>query len=137
MCVANSARSQLAEALAKKTFGPKFRIESAGSQPSKVNPYAARSLLELGIDLSSHRSKAVADLPQDFVDSLNFVITLCAEEVCPVVLSGAVKLHWPFADPAGHPGTDAEQLARFRVTRDLIKEKIESFALEIRQKERK
>ena len=63
---------------------------------------------------------------------LNYIITLCAEEVCPVVVSRtAKKLHWPFSDPAGHQGSDAERLAKFRTTRDQIQEKIAQFAKDI------
>ncbi|HYX33421.1 MAG TPA: arsenate reductase ArsC [Oligoflexus sp.] len=127
MCVANSARSQLAEGMAKILFGSKAQILSAGSQPAKVNPFAARALSEVGFDASSLYSKAVSDLPKDIVDSLDYVITLCAEEVCPVILSKAQKIHWPLPDPAGRPGTDEEQMAVFRSTRDEIRRRLEEF----------
>jgi arsenate reductase len=107
--------------MAKILFGHKAQIMSAGSQPAKVNPFAAEALREVGFDRSSLYSKAVADLPKDFVDSLDYVITLCAEEVCPVILSKARKLHWPLPDPAGRSGTDDEQMATFRATRDEIR----------------
>jgi arsenate reductase (thioredoxin) len=127
MCVANSARSQLAEGLAKKIFGPQMEIESAGSKPSRMNPFAAEALQEVGIDPSQQYSKSVDDLPAKFVSELDFVITLCAEEVCPVIISKAKKLHWPLPDPAGHAGSDAEQLARFRQTRALLQDHLEKF----------
>lgn len=130
MCVANSARSQLAEGMAKILFGNRAQIMSAGSQPAKVNPFAAKALGELGFDASSLYSKAVADLPKDFVDSLDYVITLCAEEVCPVILSKARKLHWPLPDPAGRSGTDDEQMETFRATRDEIRRRLEEFGRE-------
>ena len=130
MCVANSARSQLAEGLAKSIFGVNASIESAGSKPSKVNPFAIRALSEIGIDISTHYSKQVNDLSPDFINNLNYVITLCAEEVCPVVISKAKKLHWPLPDPAG-TGSDDEQMNRFRITRDAIQEKLKRFAQEI------
>jgi arsenate reductase len=132
MCVANSARSQLAEALAKKIFAGKVEIESAGSHPKTVNAYAKKVLAEIGIDISSHYSKSIDQLSAKFLADLDYVITLCAEEVCPVLPSRtAKKLHWPFADPAGHSGTEAEQLERFRVTRDLLETKINEFSKEI------
>ncbi|MGZ3722228.1 MAG: arsenate reductase ArsC, partial [Bdellovibrionales bacterium] len=99
MCVANSARSQLAEGLAKKLF-PEAEIKSAGSMPGNLNPYAVAAMKEVGIDISANYSKSYADLSPDFAASLDYVITLCAEEVCPRVVSNAKKLHWPFADPA-------------------------------------
>ena len=127
MCVANSARSQLAEGLARHIFAASAEIESAGSQPSKLNPFAVQSLQEIGIDISKHYSKSTNDLSPKFLVKLDYVITLCAEEVCPILVSKAKKLHWPFPDPAGKGGTDAEQLQRFRDARDGIKKKLEDF----------
>jgi len=124
MCVANSARSQVAEGLARSIFGPDVEIESAGSKPSYVNPFAVRALKEIGIDISHHRSKSVNDLSPEFVAGIDYVITLCAEEVCPVIISKAKKLHWPHSDPAGKGGSDEEQLQRFREARDSIQAKL-------------
>ncbi len=132
MCVANSARSQLAEGLAKHIFGDSAEIQSAGSQPSKVNPLAIESLKEIGLDISSHYSKSTKNLTPDFLDGLDYVITLCAEEVCPVVISKAKKLHWPLPDPAGHEEMPREErLALFRNTRNAIKEKLLAFKIEV------
>ena len=133
MCVANSARSQLADGLAKEIFGHQATINSAGSKPSHVNPFAIRVLKEIGIDISSHTSKSVDDLPQDFILELDYVITLCAEEVCPVIISSAKKLHWPLPDPAG-AGDDEEQMSRFRATRDEIQTRLNTFASQILKK---
>lgn len=126
MCVANSARSQMAEGLAKHTLGSEHWIESAGSQPSKVNPFAVQAMKEIGIDISGHHSKSVDDLPQEFVDGLDYVITLCAEEVCPAIITKAKKLHWPHPDPAGRGGTDGEQLQRFREVREMLRGRVET-----------
>ena len=126
MCVANSARSQMAEGLARKLFGDRVRIQSAGTKPSRVNPYAIEAMAELGIDLASHSSKSVDDIDPVSVDT---VITLCAEEVCPVWLGKATRLHWPFPDPAGE-GTPDEQRARFRSVRDQISRRLEAYAKE-------
>jgi len=132
MCVANSARSQLAEGLARKLLGNHAHVESAGSRPSQVNPFAIRAMREAGIDISRHYSKAIEDLQTEFVEQLDYVITLCAEEVCPTLTSRrAKKLHWPLPDPAGKTGTDEEQLARFRETRDALEKKLKAFADEV------
>ena len=128
MCVANSARSQLAEGIAKQIFGSKADIRSAGSQPTKVNPFAIRALNEAGAEFRSLYSKTVDDLPREFVDKLDYVITLCADEVCPIIISKAKKLHWPLPDPAGKDGSDEEQIARFRNTRDEIRKRLEAFS---------
>ena len=132
MCVANSARSQLAEGLAKQIFGDEAVIESAGSDPKTPNPFAIEALKEVGIDISTNYSKSVSELQPSFVAHLDYVITLCAEEVCPVLPSQtAKKLHWPFQDPAGHAASDEENLARFRNTREDIKQRLLAFKSEL------
>ena len=131
MCVANSARSQLAEGLARSILR-ETEVESAGSQPGKLNPYAVAVMKEIGIDLSAHYSKSVNDLRPGFVEHLDYVIKLCAEEVCPLLVSKARKLHWPLSDPAGQGGSDEEQLQRFRETRDELRKRLETFGREIR-----
>ena len=132
MCVANSARSQLAHGLAKDIFKDTAEVESAGSRPSKVNPLAIQSMKEIGIDISSHYSKSVEDLSSDFLNGLDYVITLCAEEVCPMIISKAKKIHWPMPDPAGHDELSGEEkLKLFRVTREAIKAKLIAFKNEV------
>lgn len=128
LCVANSARSQMAEGLARRMF-PGFRIQSAGSSPSRVNPYAIEVLAEQGIDASAHRSKSVADIDPASVD---LVITLCAEEVCPAFLGQAKRLHWPIPDPASEdPALTPEDLrARFRAAREEIARRLEALGRE-------
>lgn len=127
LCVANSARSQMAEGLARSVFGDAVRVQSAGSAPSRVNPYAVRAMAELGIDLGAHHSKSV-----DTIDpaSVDLVITLCAEEVCPVFLSDATRLHWPLQDPdRKHEDlSDEQRLEHFRIARDELRRRIEALA---------
>ena len=132
MCVANSARSKIAEGLAH-TFFPQAEIRSAGSHPGKLNPYAVQVMKEIGIDISQQYSKSIDDLPPKFIVGLDYIITLCAEEVCPtMVAQRAKKLHWPFPDPATkEPLPEAEHLKRFREARDSIQKQIQSFRAEI------
>lgn len=133
MCVANSARSQLAEGLARIVF-PEAKIESAGSHPGKLNPYAVAVMQEIGADISRHYSKSVDDLAPSFIVSLDYVITLCAEEVCPMMVSKAKKLHWPHPDPATkEPLPEAESLRRFREARNAIHARLKEFKQEIGQ----
>lgn len=121
LCVANSARSQMAEGLARAYFGDKALIQSAGSKPSRVNPFAIQALAEVGIDISGHRSKSVGEIDPSTVDT---VITLCAEEECPLFLGKAERLHWGLPDPASAQGGDTERLQKFRVIRDEISRRI-------------
>lgn len=123
LCVANSARSQMAEGLARRRFGEAVRVQSAGSQPTRVNPYAVEVMREVGVDLSSHASKSVDTIDPASVDT---VVTLCAEEVCPVFLGKVTRLHWPIPDPASQdPSLSREEmLTRFRTARDTITQKL-------------
>lgn len=127
LCVANSARSQMAEGLGRMVLGSRVPVMSAGSEPSRVNPCAIEVMREIGVDLSSHRSK-----PVDAIDpaAVGTVITLCAEEVCPVWLGSARRLHWPIPDPASDdPSLSRDDLlARFRAARDAIRARLERFA---------
>jgi arsenate reductase (thioredoxin) len=124
LCVANSARSQMAEGLARHFFGDAVRVQSAGSEPSRVNPFAIQAMAEVGIDLSTHTSKSVQTIDPESVD---LVITLCAEEVCPVFLTRARRMHWPLQDPdrKHEELTDEERLAHFRAARDQIRARLE------------
>jgi protein-tyrosine-phosphatase len=76
LCVANSARSQMAEGLTRALFGDAVRVQSAGSQPSRVNPLAVQAMAEVDVDLSDYTSKSVQLIDPESVD---LVITLCAE----------------------------------------------------------
>jgi arsenate reductase len=126
LCVANSARSQMAEGLARMLLGPRATVQSAGSQPAQVNPYAIEVMRELGVDLTTHSSKSVDTIDPATVDT---VITLCAEEVCPVFLGKTRKLHWPVPDPATTESlSHDDMLRRFRDARDAIRAKLETFA---------
>ncbi len=121
LCVANSARSQMAEGIARSLAPPDVKVWSAGSQPTRVRPEAITVLKELGIDISHHRSKAVAEIPAAEVDT---VVTLCAEEECPLFLGKAERLHWGLPDPAAVAGTEADRLAAFRKVRDELRNRI-------------
>ena len=123
LCVANSSRSQMAEGLARARFGDRVRVASAGSSPATVNPLAIAALDEVGIDISGHRSKSAETIDPASVD---LVVTLCAEEVCPAFLGNARRLHWPLPDPAGAAGSDAERLDGFRAVRDELARRLDS-----------
>lgn len=127
LCVANSARSQLAEALCRARFGDRVQVQSAGSRPSTVHPYALQVLAEVGIDAAAQTSKSVLSIDPATVD---LVITLCQEEVCPAFLGRAARWHWPIADPASSDGSLSRDglLERFRVARDSIAARLQEVA---------
>jgi protein-tyrosine-phosphatase len=123
LCVANSARSQMAEGLARSLMPASVEVESAGSVPAAcVNPLAVAALAELGLDISAARPRSVQDLLDP--ESVDVVITLCADEVCPVFLGGAHRYHWGLPDPAAAIGDDATRLAAFRAVRDELRRRL-------------
>jgi arsenate reductase len=115
LCVQNSARSQIAEGIARFLAPPGVTVSSAGSSPAFVRPQAVQVLGEIGIDASGHRSKSIDEIDAGSVEA---VVTLCAEEVCPVFLGNAPRLHWALPDPAGAAGDEAARLDAFRAVRD-------------------
>jgi protein-tyrosine-phosphatase/catechol 2,3-dioxygenase-like lactoylglutathione lyase family enzyme len=123
LCVANSARSQMAEGLARHLVGEHVQVLSAGSMPSQVNPYAIAAMAEIGIDISAQLSKSL-----DIIDptTIDIVVTLCAEEICPILPGRVKRLHWPIADVASDdPALTPEDMrVRFRTARDQIQARI-------------
>ncbi|GMV04183.1 MAG: ArsC family transcriptional regulator [Gemmatimonadota bacterium] len=114
LCVANSARSQMAHGIARSLAPEGVKVSSAGSEPTSVRPQAIAVLAEIGVDIAHHRSRGMDEVERP-VDA---VVTLCAEEVCPAWLGPALRLHWGLPDPAAVEGTEAEKLQAFRDVRD-------------------
>ncbi len=117
LCTGNSARSQMAEGLLRRDAGDRFEVFSAGTRPSRVRPEAIAVMQELGIDISGHRSKSVAEFTGQ---SFDYVLTVCdnARESCPIFPAKTVTLHQTFDDPAALQGSESERLAVFRRVRD-------------------
>ena len=112
VCVANSARSQLAEAIAR-TLAPDHQFWSAGSRPSHVRPQVHTVCREQGIDTLGLVSKHIQNVPLEEVD---LVVTLCAEAECAALLGPIPVKAWPLPDPASAPDEDLDEA--FRATRD-------------------
>lgn len=131
LCVANSARSQMAEGLARHYLPQDIEVYSAGSEPSHLHPHAVTVMSEIGIDISQQYAKSVDDIitndmvANDMVaNDIDTIITLCAEEICPVFLSGGQRMHWPMSDPAVGSDEPDEMLERFREVRDQLLQRI-------------
>ncbi|MDA3864483.1 MAG: arsenate reductase ArsC [Deltaproteobacteria bacterium] len=124
LCVANSARSQIAEGIAKTLAPESTQIWSAGSRPTNLRTEAIKVLKEIGIDISHHRSKEVSEIPSNQVST---VITLCAEEECPLFLGKAQRLHWGLPDPAAVDGSAEKRLNAFRATRDELLQRLQNW----------
>ena len=119
LCVANSARSQLAEGIGRSLTPPGIAVFSAGSEPSSGRPEAIEVLAEIGVDIGDHHSKAIDSVDRDAVDT---VITLCADEVCPAYLAPARRAHWGLPDPAAVEGEG--RLDAFRAARDELRTRL-------------
>ena len=128
LCTGNSCRSHLAEGMLRKELGDRWEVASAGSKPAGyVHPLAIKAMSEIGIDISSHRSKHLEEFLSEPVET---VITVCgnADQVCPMFPGQVNRHHFPFDDPAHATGNEEEQLAVFRRVRDEIKAVFTAYA---------
>jgi phosphate transport system protein len=124
LCKGNSARGQMAEALARKLFPPSVNVGSAGSDPAPVvNPHAVSVMQEIGIEIPQQRPKRISDVPLGDMDT---VITLCEEDIAAVP-PGLIQHHWPLRDPSAASGSEKDVQAAFRRTRDEIRKRLEEF----------
>ncbi len=126
LCTHNSVRSQIAEALLGRNGGDDFYVRSAGTEQTRVNPYAVRALAEIGVDWAGARSKVLTE----FVDQpWDYVITVCdrARQACPVFPGAVNSLHWGLDDPSEVEGTDEEKMAAFRRTATEVSVRLRPF----------
>tara|TARA_B100000123_G_C25455956_1_gene308141 strand:+ start:55 stop:483 length:429 start_codon:yes stop_codon:yes gene_type:complete len=130
LCVGNSGRSQIAEALAKDMLPKGFDIRSAGSIPAnKVHKDAIQVMSDVGIDISKNTTQSIANLDKSFINNLDYVITLCAEEVCPIIPETTKILHWPNEDPDNHNYNDIQSKNAFIKTRENIFNLLKKFII--------
>ena len=107
VCVANSCRSQMAEALAKSFAQGAWDIWSAGSYPSgRIHPLAIQLIAERSLDLSTHRSKGLHDVPAREWD---YVVTMGCGDACPTVRAKQ-RLDWSIPDPVSLPLEEARAI---------------------------
>lgn len=128
LCTGNSCRSHLAEGILRAAAGDSLNAQSAGSKPAGyVHPLAIQVMKEIGIDISTHRSKHMDEFLKQPVET---VITVCgnADQACPIFPGQVNRYHWGFDDPAHATGTDEEKLVVFRRVRDEIKRVFEAYA---------
>ncbi|MCH7519051.1 MAG: arsenate reductase ArsC [Candidatus Dadabacteria bacterium] len=120
LCTHNSARSQMAEGILRNLYGDKFEVFSAGTEPSRVNPYAIRAMQEIGIDISENTSKSIEGFQGMNID---YVVTVCdrVKESCPTFPGAKHNVHKGFIDPSKFRGKDEEILLGFRQIRDEIR----------------
>jgi arsenate reductase len=120
LCTGNSARSQMAEGLLRSLADEGWTVASAGTRPVGLNPLAVEAMQEIGIDISSQRSKAVTEFAGQRFDA---VITVCdaTAKACPIFPGGTKRMHWSLPDPAAAEGSHEEKLAAFRSVREELR----------------
>ncbi len=139
VCVHNSARSQMAEALLNHRFGDEFEAESAGIEPGSLNPLAVEAMHELGIDISRNTTHDVFDYVREG-RRYSYVITVCDEtsgERCPLFPGIAKRLHWSFDDPATFAGSDRVKRERTNEVRDKIAAQLHTWVEELHREDQR
>ncbi len=121
LCVANSARSQMAEAIAKKILPATVKIQSAGSRPGPhIHPIAIQTMMDFNTEITRSIPKSIDSLPPRFLDEECLVVRLCAEEECPLISQKFEVRDWSLSDPAS-PNEGDIKLAFARTREALIK----------------
>lgn len=134
ICIHNSARSQMAEEYVRLLGNEDFAVESAGLEPTAVNPLVVEVMAEEGVDLAGKQTRKVFDLYKAG-KVYDYVVTVCSESVegkCPVFPGVTHRLHLPFPDPAEATGNHEEQLAQVRAIREAIKARMAEFVSWVR-----
>jgi len=129
ICVHNSGRSQMSEAFLKHYAGDRFDAQSAGLEPSELNPMVVEAMAEIGIDISQNKTKSVFDVWKTG-ELFQYVISVCdaeSAEKCPIFPGPATRLHWSFHDPSRVTGMYEQKLKKIRQIRDEIAAKIQDW----------
>lgn len=123
LCTGNSCRSQMAEGLINSMPGEQWEAYSAGTHPSRLNPYAIRAMSEIDIDITGQESESVEKYLNE---PLDLVVTVCsdADQNCPIFPGPVQRVHIGFDDPANVVGTDAEIMSEFRRVRNEIQDRL-------------
>jgi len=129
ICVHNSGRSQMSEAFLKHYAGDRFDAQSAGLEPSELNPLAVEAMAEIGIDISQNKTKSVFDVWKSG-ELFQYVISVCdaeSAEKCPIFPGPTTRLHRSFHDPSKVTGTYEQKLQKVCQIRDEIAAKIQDW----------
>ncbi|MDD9893776.1 MAG: arsenate reductase (thioredoxin) [Gammaproteobacteria bacterium] len=130
LCTGNSCRSQMCEGYAKQLFPDEWTILSAGIEAHGKNPRAISIMAEDGLDISAQESTVLSD---EMIEQTHYFVTVCghADEHCPVLPPGKIRIHWPLPDPAKATGTEEEITEQFRAVRDEVKQRMYALSAEL------
>jgi arsenate reductase len=126
LCTHNSARSQMAEGMARAWGGDRFEVFSAGTEATRVRPEAIRAMAEIGIDIGRQTSKTV----ERFLgEPMDWLVTVCdqAKEACPTLPGVRRTTHWSVDDPSAVDGDEPARMAAFRHARDDLQARVRAF----------
>ena len=129
ICIHNSARSQMAETFLKMYGSDYCEVESAGLEPGSLNPFVVEVMMEIGIDISNNQTNSAFEFLKQG-RRYSYLITVCDEtsaERCPIFPGVRERIHWSFTDPSTLEGTKEEKLAKLRIIRESIKERVIDF----------
>jgi thioredoxin type arsenate reductase len=131
LCTHNSARSQMAEGILRAKGGDKVEVHSAGTEATRVNPFAIKAMDKLGIDIRQHTSKT---MDQFLKQKFDYVITVCdrAKDSCPVFPGAPENIHWSFPDPSEVEGSDEKKLAAFQDVATGLSQRINYLLMQIK-----
>jgi len=136
ICEHNSARSQMAEAYLQNLGGDVFEVESCGIEAGSINPMVIEVMEEKGYDLRGKTTRTALNLVQQG-KSYDIIVTVCsrkASEQCPIFPGKALRMNWPFEDPAKAEGDRETKLESIREIRDRIEEKVREIIAESQEK---
>lgn len=137
LCVHNSARSQIAEALLRHYAGDKYNIYSAGMEVRDIHPMALQVLEEKGIDTTGLKAQSISEYMGRHRMEHAIIVCRRMEQNCPSISADARYIHrWLVDNPAAVEGTDDERLAAFRQARDAIDARMQLWLEETAEMER-
>lgn len=129
ICIHNSFRSQIAEAILNFKYGHMFQAESAGINKKDINPLAIEAMKDYGLDISGNSIDSVFDFYKEG-RIYQYVITVCskeAEKQCPIFPGIQKRFNWNLEDPDTYAGTYQENYKRALILRDEIEKRIDDF----------
>jgi len=132
VCIHNSARSQMAEALLNEMAANQFEADSAGIEPGSLNPIVVDVMQQIRIDISQNKTKSVQSVIDD-KRQYDYIITVCDEasaKRCPVFPGRGKRVHMGFEDPSSLTGSHEEKLNKTIVLRDQIKARLKQWVVE-------
>jgi arsenate reductase len=127
LCTENSCRTQMAEVFLRELTGDELEIVSAGAEPGRLDPDAVSAMREVGIDISSARTKLVDPYLRE---RFHYVITLCdraKERSCPIFPGAIWRQIWPVESPAALEAAGLDHIVAVRHTRDVIRRHVGEF----------